>query len=465
VRVSGGGRLPSALVIPDGFWLNPPRGVARSAADGSFELRGLPPREGQLELRAQHPAFPPGRSDPFWLATLGASAQVDVHLARGGAVEGRVRLDGEPAALRVFWSAEGGAGWTRANDQGDYRIEGLPSGDVSLRARLDHEDEDVERPEDLLALVEEGKTVRADFELARTSAWIRGRVLDARGEPVARAEVRATPSEEDAEWFGEEPRTESEADGTFALAVPERSGLAFDVWAESGPRRAHASGVPVGDEHVELVLPALTTLSLRVVDALRREPVSGFQLYWRESDEGEFERLVQGGRRFAPGPDGTFLAELPSLRLDLAVSARSQGYVYASRKGLDLFGPAPQTLTFELERGVELTLVLTLAESTAGALAQLQRGRVALASEDQLADRERGGDFFQQEVRNAQALRFDTNNQAVIPALAPGRYRFLSPPKGFEFEPPEFELPAVAQHRLELTLVAAKKKQPNGARD
>jgi hypothetical protein len=224
-------------------------------------------------------------------------------------------------------------------------------------------------------------------------------------------------------------------------------------------------GVAPGSHEVELLLPALTPIVLRVVDAQRREPVLGFTLYWRESEQGSFARLVQGGRRFSPGPDGTFLAELPSGRLDLAVSARAQGFVPARRDGVELFGANVAPLEFELERGVQLELDFQVAPESASALQQLQRGRTAIASEEQWADRERGGDFFQQEVRNGQALRVDASGVAHVSALASGTYRFFNGPKGFVFRPKTFELPPVADHRLTVTLEPEPKRKPDGAGD
>src|SRR5206468_6420997 len=132
------------------FGLSPPRDPARSLADGSFVLGGLPPREGQVEVRARHPEYPPGRSAPFACPMLGQTVEVEVRLERGATISGNVHLDGEPAALRVFWSGERARGWTRADDRGAYRLLGVPSGEVRLGARLEDEDEDLERPEDMV---------------------------------------------------------------------------------------------------------------------------------------------------------------------------------------------------------------------------------------------------------------------------------------------------------------------------
>ncbi len=467
VRMWGSNRPPASIRLPEGVWINPGRNPSRSGADGTFTLAAQPPRDGPVALRAFHPEHPPGRSEPFAFAELGLALEHDVTLERGGTIRGTVRLDGEPESVRVFWEGTETNGWTRSNDRGDYRIPDAPAGEVSLRARLEDESDDLTRPEDTRVWVEEGGTVTADFELSSRGALLRGRVLDADGAPVAGAEIEAWPIDGDEEAWGFEeiPTTESDAEGRFELVVPDQPGLALDLFARSGARRAVARAVRPGGAAVELVLPAVATLALRVVDALRREPVQGFQLYWRASDEGEFERLAQGGRRFSPGPDGTFLAELPAGRLDLAIGARSQGFAPAQREGIELSpareGGAAAELALELELGAELELVLELPPD-GEARRHVQRGRVLLASAEQWAGRERGGEFYQQEVKNPQTLRPDANGVARMRAMPSGRYRFRGAPKGYAFRPAEFELPAVAHHRL--TVVLEPEDRPGQAK-
>jgi hypothetical protein len=465
LRLTGGGRLPMGLGFPEGFWLNPPRGGARAGPDGRYALTGLAPREGLVQVRADHPEHPFGRSEPFEFARLGASVERDVRLERGATIAGEVRVDGVPASVRVYWNGERGSGWTRSNDQGAYRLRGLPAGELGLRPRLEDEDEDLPRAEDQTVFVEDGAELRLDFELDGGRQWVRGHVLDSLGAPVAEAEVFAMASESEglgdsgSEWMSEEAHTESADDGSFALAVPDRAGLVLDVWATSGPARTAVSGVRPGEREVELVLPALAPVVLAVVDSVRREPVLGFQLYWRTSEDGRFERFAEGGRRFSPGPDGTFLAELPVGRLDLAVAARAQGLAPARREGILVSQASGARVEFELEPGVELTLELELPEAPAGLLQQIQRGRLALATEEQWRQRERDGDFYHQEVRNGQALRPDANGRVRLDGLASGPYRFINTPKNIVLRPRTFTLPPVAHHQLAVKVLPEPEKR------
>lgn len=466
LRMSGGGRLPARYALPEGFWLNPRGENGRSEADGSFVLAGLPPREGRVELRVQHPEHPPGRSEPFALAELGLTVATEVVLERGACVRGTLRLDGEPAALRVYWSGSHAAGWTRANDRGDYRILGIPAGEVSLRARLDEEDEDVSRAEDRVLVLAEDEELELDLDLASHRTRIRGRVLDRHGDPVAGAEVVASLAEESGEEgsFEDEPQDRSDAEGRFELLVPDRPGLSFDVVAESGPRRAEALGVRAGAE-LELVFPPLTTVVLRVIDSVTRQPLPSFLLFWRNSDAGRFERLRQGGRSLSPGPDGTFVAELPCGRLDLVASARPLGLVSARHDGVRLDEASSPHLDFELEPGVELELVFEVAPEHAELLGLLRRGRYALANDEQWEERGRGGAWFQEEVRNAQTLRVDAGGVAHLTGLASGNYRFINAPRGFVLRPSRFELPPVAVQRQKVRIEPVPPAKPRPRKD
>ncbi|HEX6885369.1 MAG TPA: carboxypeptidase regulatory-like domain-containing protein [Planctomycetota bacterium] len=465
VRLSGGGRLPPGLGFPDGFWLNPPRGGSRTGPDGRFELAGLAPREGQVSVRADHPDHPPGSSEPFDLAGLGARHETEVRLERGVTIRGHTRVDGQPTALEVHWNGERSGGSTRSNDQGDYLLRGLPAGEITLRPRLEHEDEDLPRAEDQTLVAADGAELDVDLDLDGGLQWIRGRVVDTLGAPVAGADVRAWPSESEVvtiqngdDWRIEDLRTRSRADGGFELAVPDLAGLVLDLSARSGPAGTSVTGVRPGTDELELVLPALGPLELRVVDSLRREPVLGFQLYWRTSEDGRFARASR--QRSSPGPDGTFVAELPMGTLDLAVSARQLGYVPARREGVRVPGRPGAPVELELEPGVELVLEIEVAPETPGLASQLARARTAIATEEQWSGRERDGDLYHQEVRSAQALRPGADGIVRLGGLASGRYRFVNVPRGLVFRPRTFELPPVTSHRQRVTLEREPEKKP-----
>ncbi len=468
LRFSGGGRSNSnfesrrASVAPSDFWFNPPREPVRSAPDGRFALTGIPPRDGNAEVRAVHPDYPSARSAPFSFAP-GERVEVEIVVTRGGLLHGRVTLDGEPAPLRVYWTGALGSGWTQADDRGEYLCRAVPCGELTVAARLEDEDDEYPRAEDRQVWVEEGARVECDLALASNLAVIAGIVRDELGSPVTGVEVQAAAQSDDDD-FEYTASGDTEADGSFELRVASRPGVRYYLAAEDGPRRAFAEDVAPGTSGLELVLPALARLPLRVTDRLHGDPVQGFQLYWRDSEQGVFERLHQGARRFSPGPNGLFVAELPAGRLDLAVAARAQGYAPARLDSIELRpGDESRTIEVALERGVVLELAFELQPGAEPLiLSELQRGRVSLSTEEDWADRERGGEYFHQEVRVAQALRIDPQGHARVGSLAPGRYRFFGTPKVVVLHPPLLDIPAVERHAA--TVRAELRARP-GAED
>jgi hypothetical protein len=446
--------------MPRDFWLSAPREPVRSGADGRFELRGQPPRTGSSQVRAAHQDYPPAQSEPFVQAPSGGRSEVEIVLARGGTITGTVTLDGEPAPLRVSWSGPEGGGATQANDRGQYRLRAVALGEVRVGARLEDEDEEEPRQEDQLLWVEEDAQLSCDLALRSNRTVIAGSVRDSLGAPLSGVELWVYGGDEEEERAFE-TSGESEADGSFELLVPDRAGLRLELVASSGPRQAWIEDVLPGTRGLELVLPALGRLPLRVTDLLTHEPVTGFLLYWRSGEQGAFERLYQDAGRFSGGPDGVFVAELPAGTLDLAITARGQGYSPARVEGVELrAGEEARTLAVELERGVLLELSFAAApEEAVALLAELQRSRLALASEEDL--REREGEYFQQEVRNSQALRIDREGRGRVKALRPGRYRLFNGPRGLVFHPREIEVPAVERH--EATVRVERNPRPREA--
>jgi len=454
LRLVGGNRAPLVAGMPDGLGLESGLGATRSDADGRFELPGLAPCEGSVAVRASHARHPPSLSEPFALARLGASAEVEIRMQRGGTVAGSVLLDGEPAALSVVWSCEGERGWTRADERGAYAITGIPAGTLHLGARLDGGEQDgadgPERPGDLRLVVEDGASLTADLELSTQDMHVRGHVRDENGAPVAGAEVWALLPKG---VQGRENHTTSAADGRFELAVPHAAGLPLALVAEQGPRQARVDGIRLGASGVELVLPALVSLPVRVLDASTGAPVQGFELYWREAGSGSFRQLVQGRASVAGGPDGVFMALLPAQHLDLVACARRLGYGPARRDGIDPRRASPEPVELELARGVDLELELHVAPDVADGLPAVRRARTVVATVEQWAERAHGGSWFDTEIRGQQVLRPDASGVARLEAMPVGRYRFFDAPGGLAFEPAEFEIPPGARHRLIVSLV------------
>lgn len=109
------------------------RDAARSDADGFFELEDAP-ASTQL-IAAYHPQFAPG-----WAERAGNEYEVTVQLTQGATVSGVVSLQGVPAqdSSLSYWAIDRMEGPVTVNcdEDGRFRLEHLPSGDIMLTARV-----------------------------------------------------------------------------------------------------------------------------------------------------------------------------------------------------------------------------------------------------------------------------------------------------------------------------------------
>jgi protocatechuate 3,4-dioxygenase beta subunit len=173
-------------------------GDATTDASGRFTLRGLSPGRWSVELHGDGflLAQEPSKVD---VAEGTVAAELRVTMRRGESVEGTlVDLDGTPVAgADVDVAPIDGAGRvTRAvtREDGSFRAIGLPEGDAEITARLGY---DELRGADGVALVREkvrvakGGARGVKIAVERLSGFVRGRVVDAAGQPIEGALVDA----------------------------------------------------------------------------------------------------------------------------------------------------------------------------------------------------------------------------------------------------------------------------------
>jgi hypothetical protein len=168
-----GGRAAAWITAPLLPW------HARTAADGTFTLRGLPPLF-PLKLIAGHTEF--ART---WVEAPAASTAVDARLPRGGRIRGRVLLpDGNPAVRVRVTTAAVGAGYGEAttNELGHFELCSLAADTYKVWAEA--EDLTVIAVQNLV--VEAGDLLDAKVVQLVRGGFIEGRLVDAEtGAPVA----------------------------------------------------------------------------------------------------------------------------------------------------------------------------------------------------------------------------------------------------------------------------------------
>jgi len=437
---------PAPEPFPEGTRLDDAVDEALSGADGRFELAGLVPRDAPLRLRAERAGFL--RADAELRLPRTGTAQVEIRLERGGAIEGLVLVDGAPASERVFWTdGQRGYGRTTSNDLGEYRLDGVRSGPVSVGVAFEGRTSERPLPVDEV-WVEPGATVRHDVVVNRPSAPIEGRVVDAAGAAVPGAFVEAYAElEDDDVWF------EARADelGRFRLEVAPYPAVLYEVEASDGPRRASRTDVAPGTAGLELVLPEVGVVLLRLFDADTGAPPESFRLRWRREGAGAWARLnVQGQSTLSPGPDGAFRLELPVGGQELLVDARSGGYRVVP-VDVEVAPERTARVDVPLERGVRLVLSFEGLDGEAAGRSR-RRDDLALATVEERRAIAAGDSELREDLRRLWGFR--PRREVELAGVAPGRYTlWIRRPRELRVEPAEFDVPAVDRHVVTLRLV------------
>ncbi|MDP3719410.1 MAG: carboxypeptidase-like regulatory domain-containing protein [Acidobacteriota bacterium] len=216
-------------------------GVTSTDAEGNFEIKELP--AGRYNITATKGGFVTGQfgqrragdpGTPIELVDGQTADKVNFVLARGGVISGRILDDGGEPIAGAQVSAQrfqfvagtrrlvpgGGEGSNdRTDDQGGFRLYGLPPGEyfVSASSRssltmvseatISNTEADGFAPTYYPGTANLGEATRiplkagqemsgANFALiAARMARLRGRALNSRGEPVARAMLLLTPAD------------------------------------------------------------------------------------------------------------------------------------------------------------------------------------------------------------------------------------------------------------------------------
>jgi protocatechuate 3,4-dioxygenase beta subunit len=241
-------------------------GDGAAAADGSYVFTGVPRGAYSVEVRGAEGAH----GSAMVNVEAGGDVRVTVKLAAAGAIEGVVRdRSGRPVpGARLEVEGPRGAA-DRASDDGAiavvgaalddgaFRIEGLAPGDYDVRVAVPNVDEpDGHPPPAVRVRVRAFEVVKASLVAPeRDEGAIEGRVVDARGEPVAGAFLEVTRPSRLTLRAADEPSparpTVTDARGRFRL---ERLAAgAYRVRAfRPGGGQAFAERVRTGSTDVEL---------------------------------------------------------------------------------------------------------------------------------------------------------------------------------------------------------------------
>ena len=271
------------------------RGLDVSDAGGAFVLKRVQP--GTVELRVTAPGYVAGIVSDLLVEEGKTLTGVEVKLDRGARITGHVTAGGSAAAgvhVRTGTRSRRAAAFTTTDANGDYTLDGVPSGDETF----DFMKEGFVTKHKSLEVVA-GKDTRIDVDLDR-GREIRGRVVDKSGQAVANARIAVmTPSVPYA------ASSTSDSDGQFTV-----SGLEDGRYTVSAQKNGYVSASaddvdPAAGRTVTLTMDRGGTITGRVV-GLAPEELSQVRVSASGNNANASEHTDANGNFTLTGiPDGS----------------------------------------------------------------------------------------------------------------------------------------------------------------
>ncbi len=299
-----------------GFLTPLPRDVvlanrARSAEDGRFTIRAVPP--GQLwRVLARHSEIALTTSERFVVRPREETAIGDVRLAVGGSITGTVRdargrpiekatlvaEDSERLNSRSAYKSE--SFQILSGEQGGFRFSHLPAGTYSVTAKAEKHGP---TRRDGIEIAEGETSAPLDLTL-EDSHFLSGRISDAKGAPIPEVDVSAW-----AEAVNEQAT--SDADGRYRLENLPPTPVSVGAW-KTGYRSETRESVVVDREDLDFVLKPMAAVTGRVLSP-KGAPEGDARVEFRtkhrprfaragdtsKPETGEFSVFVEPGRYLA----------------------------------------------------------------------------------------------------------------------------------------------------------------------
>lgn len=232
-------------------WLNVDDASGRVAsgvftdATGGFAIDGIDPSAPvRVSWSESGEALPATRD----LTTTGEPQRHELLLQVSLApavLAGRVTLNGAATRATVAWRCGDRRGAVASEQTGDYRLEGLPGGELEVEVMNDSPP--IARR--FVVRLAPRRVVRRDFAIEADLWRIAGRVSDVDGQPLAARIVARSAA------TGTEVPATTDAQGRFELRCPPAAPReAFDLTVIAGARRTIAFAIVPGTDGVEIVL-------------------------------------------------------------------------------------------------------------------------------------------------------------------------------------------------------------------
>jgi protocatechuate 3,4-dioxygenase beta subunit len=223
--------------------------VATTAADGTFTIPGLAPRDDWVLVARKEPHV--GKpSDPIRVGPGLPVPDVTLALTPGASIHGRVLdADGQPVARASvhYWMGNDNANTTTGAD-GAFSFEGVPAGNVQISAWGSGRSATLAVADLKAGERREGLELR--FERA---VPLSGTLVDEQGEPVASRSIQA-------QWQGGNAQVQSADDGTFTFPGVRAGTVSLSVWEWPEQRNTPLGQVEAPASDVRLVFRTRKTV-------------------------------------------------------------------------------------------------------------------------------------------------------------------------------------------------------------
>lgn len=304
-------------------------------SSGNFRMEGAP--TGTVRVSAVVSRnFSTRKSSAPQTVTVnaGESRQVDLEFSSDTVVSGRVLRNGRPLASAsvMFTPRRGSASQTSSSattdQQGQYSVSGLEPGEYSVSVV------DMQRFSPYQTTYEVRGT--STFDIDYTASALRGRVVDAAGDPITDARVQLRAATSDGPFRGDRAAATDVA-GTFTIDFVAPG--TYTVTADKSGFGNEVKEVIVGERtpaDVEFRLSKNDGVALKVVDA--RDGRALTAMVWAFDSMGRM--VADSGMRFG-GADSAADVELPLGPGAYTATVTSIGYAPVT---VNLTSPGRQTV-------------------------------------------------------------------------------------------------------------------------
>lgn len=430
IWVGPGQRGPGPLDDLAGIWgLDHQSRWARSDEKGRYRGEGIVPWTLDLRVQVARDGYREASLSVAGVGGPGSVTRMEVVLepeASGATIEGELTLNGRPARGSVAWAGPSGSGSSRPV-WGWYRLTGLESGSVTLKASLKGHGSVPFPDAEVVVQVAAGAGLVHDFHLEALPSTISGHLWFEDGGPAEGIQVLASPTQ------GLSAKAISGQDGVYVLHVLD-VGVPFTVSACCASEVRRVEDVRPGTAGLDLVLPRPGVLLYRILERETGDAVSHFDLCWRRSTEESYHELASGVRRTVDS-DLWHEASLPAGPIDLFVSAGRGGYQPARLEHVLVRSDVPTRVDLRLERGFTVPLQF---DPSCG---RPPKGYLLVLLEVEADDLVRcQGAPLPRWVHEERKVRYNAAGAAKLKGLGPGRYRFRTCPDDLVVMPAELEL-------------------------